>query len=110
MDVAFEVAGNDAAVDIAMRVARAGARVVLLGIPSDDRTTFSAALARRRGLTIVMVRRMGAVYPRAIRLVEQGLVDVAGLVTHRYPLTQVDEAFTTAAARDGLKVVVEPTA
>jgi len=110
VDVAFEVAGNDAAVDIAMRAARAGARVVLLGIPSDDRTTFSAALARRRGLTIVMVRRMGAVYPRAIRLVEQGLVDVAGLVTHRYPLTRVDQAFTTAAARDGLKVVVEPTA
>ena len=90
--------------------ARAGARVVLLGIPSDDRTTFSAALARRRGLTIVMVRRMGAVYPRAIRLVEQGLVDVGGLVTHRYPLTRVDEAFRTAAAREGLKVVVEPAA
>ena len=110
VDVAFEAAGNDAAVDLAMRAARAGARVVLLGIPSDDRTTFSAALARRRGLTIVMVRRMGAVYPRAIRLVEQGLVDVGGLVTHRYPLTRVDEAFRTAAAREGLKVVVEPAA
>ncbi len=108
VDVAFEVAGSDAAVELAMRLARPGARVVLAGIPADDRTSFSAALARRKGLTIAMVRRMNAVYPRAIRLVEQGLVDVGSLVTHRYPLTRADEAFRVAAARDGLKVVVEP--
>ena len=106
--MAFEVAGTDAAVDHAMQVARPGARVVLVGIPSDDRTSFTAALARRKGLTIVMVRRMNAVYPRAIELVERGLVDVDELVTHRFPLTQADEAFRVAAARSGLKVLVEP--
>jgi L-iditol 2-dehydrogenase len=110
VDVAFEAAGSDAAVEIAMQAARPGARVVLIGIPGDDQTSFSAALARRKGLTIVMVRRMNAVYPRAIELVERGLVDLDGLVTHRFPLTRVDEAFTAAAARAGLKVVVEPAA
>ena len=45
---------------------------------------------------------------RAISLVERGLVDVSGLVTHRYPLAEVDEVFRVAAARTGLKVVVEP--
>ena len=107
-DVVFEVAGTDPAVDASMQVARPGARVVLVGIPGDDRTSFSASLARRKGLTIVMVRRMNAVYPRAISLVERGLVDVDALVTHRYPLAEVDEAFRVAAARTGLKVVVEP--
>jgi L-iditol 2-dehydrogenase len=108
VDVAFEVAGTDEAVDLAMQAARPGARVVLAGIPGDDRTSFSASLARRKGLTIAMVRRMNAVYPRAISLVERGLVDVDGLVTHRYPLAEIDEAFRVAAARTGLKVVVEP--
>jgi len=108
VDVAFEVGGTDAAVDGAMQAARAGARVVLVGIPAGDRTSFGAALARRKGLTIVMARRMNAVYPRAIGLVERGLVDVDWLTTHRYPLDQVGEAFTVAAARTGLKVVVEP--
>ena len=108
VDVAFEVAGTDAAVEGAMRLARAGARVVLVGIPSDDRTTFSAGLARRKGLTIVMARRMNAVYPRAIGLVDRGLIDVDSLITHRYPLEQVGEAFAVAAARTGLKVMVEP--
>ena len=83
---------------------------MLAGIPGDDRTSFSAGLARRRGLTIVMVRRMGEVYPRAIRLVEQGVIDVDSRVTHRYPLAEAGHAFATAAARAGLKVVVEPGA
>ena len=109
-DVAFEVAGNDDAVATSMEVARPGARVVLVGIPSDDRTSFGAGLARRRGLTIVMVRRMNAVYPRAIRLVERGLVDVDWLVTERYPLSRAGEAFDAAAARGGLKVMVQPAA
>jgi len=109
VDVTFEIAGNDAAVDLAMRVTRPGGRLVLAGIPTDDRTSFSAGLARRRGLTIAMVRRMGEVYPRAIRLVERGDVDVASLVTHRYPLSGAADAFELAAARAGLKVVVEPS-
>jgi L-iditol 2-dehydrogenase len=109
VDVAFEGAGNDTAVGAAMQLARPGARVVLTGIPADDHTTFSASLARRKGLTIVMVRRSSnSVYPRAIRLMEQGIVETDWLVTHRYPLTRVEDAFTTASARTGLKVVVEP--
>jgi L-iditol 2-dehydrogenase len=110
VDVAFEAAGSDAAVDAAMRAVRPGARVVLAGIPSGDRTSFNASLARRKGLTIVMVRRMKDVYPRAIALVEQGLVTTDWLVTHRLPLAQVAEAFGIAVARTGLKVVVEPSA
>jgi L-iditol 2-dehydrogenase len=107
-DVVFEVAGNDAAVDIALLVARPGARVVVIGIPSDDRTSFSASLARRKGLTLVITRRMKAVFPRAIRLVEQGGVALDWLVTQRFPLERVDEAFAAAASRSGLKVIVEP--
>jgi L-iditol 2-dehydrogenase len=55
-----------------------------------------------------MARRMNAVYPRAIRLVDRGLIHVDSLTTHRYPLEQVGEAFAVAAARTGLKVMVEP--
>lgn len=109
VDVAFEIAGVDDAIDQAMRAARPGARVVLAGIPGDDRSTFQASLARRKGLTIAMVRRMKEVYPRAIRLVDQGLVDVESLVTSRFPLDQAGDAFRAGAARTGIKVVVDVT-
>lgn len=108
-DLVFEVAGSDAAVTASLRAARPGARVVLVGIPDDDRTSFPASLARRKGLTLALSRRMNDVYPRAIRLVERGLVDVTSLVTQELPLERAGEAFAAAAARDGLKVVVRPT-
>src|SRR5690349_16002 len=107
-DTVIEMAGTDAAVEIALRAARPGARVVLGGIPDGDRTSFQASLARRKGLTLVMVRRMNEAYPRAIRLVEQGLIDVSSMVSHRYPLARAAEAFAVAADREGLKVVIEP--
>jgi L-iditol 2-dehydrogenase len=109
VDVAFELAGNDRAVDQAMVLVRPGGRVVLGGIPSEDRTCFTASLARRKGLTIVMVRRMKEdVYDRAARLVERGHVDVASLVTARFPLHAAADAFRSAMSREGLKVVIQP--
>jgi len=108
VDVAFEVAGTQAAVDTAVAAVRPGGRVVLVGIPEDDRTTFEASLARRKGLTIALVRRMNDAYPRAIRMVTRKAVDLDGLVSGRYPLEQAPAAFAAAAARAGLKTVVKP--
>lgn len=107
VDVAFEAAGTQEAVDAAFAAVTAGGKVVLAGIPEDDRTSFSASLARRKGLTIKLVRRMKHTYPRAIELVSKGLLDVRSLVTHRFPLEQAVEAFRVAERREGLKVIIE---
>ena len=108
VDVAFEVAGENAAVETAFATARPGGKVILVGIPADDRTAFNASTARRKGLTIKMVRRMKHTYPRAMRLVESGAVDVRSLVTHRFPLAQAVQAFALAQRREGIKIVIEP--
>lgn len=106
VDVAFEVAGDQCAVDDAFEAVTLGGKVVLVGIPGDDHTHFSASLARRKGVTIKMVRRMKFTYPRAIDLVSMGSVDVRSLITHRFPLAQTQQAFETAERRDGLKVII----
>jgi L-iditol 2-dehydrogenase len=108
VDVAFEMAGTSEAVQLAMAMVRPGGRVVLGGIPSDDQTTFQASVARRKGLTIAMVRRMNEVYPRAISLAAEQRVDLTQLVTHRFPLGEAPDAFAAAAQRIGLKVIIEP--
>lgn len=107
VDLAFEVAGEQSAVDDALAAVIAGGKVILAGIPDDDRTTFSAATARRKGLTIKLVRRMKHTYPRAIELVSNGLVEVGTLVTHRFLLAQAAEAFAAAERREGLKVMID---
>jgi L-iditol 2-dehydrogenase len=106
VDVAFEVGGTDDAVELALRAARPGARVVLVGIPADDRIAFPAGVARRKGLTLVMSRRMKNVYPRAISLVERGAVDLASLVTDKFPLSEAPAALQGALSRHGLKTVI----
>ncbi len=107
-DVTIEAAGQNSAVDTAVAVTRPGGRVALAGIPAEERTSFVASTARRKGLTFVMVRRMKPVYARAIRLVESGRVSLTGTVTHRFGLEACAEAFRVAVERQGVKVVVEP--
>ena len=107
-DVAFEVAGTDDAVRRAMESVRPGGRVVLAGIPDDDVTTFLASLARRKGLTIALVRRMNDVYPRAISLAARGAVALDPLVSRRASLDEAATAFAAAQCRLGLKVLIVP--
>jgi L-iditol 2-dehydrogenase len=108
VDVAFEVAGDQGAVETAVETCKPGGRVILCGIPSDDKTSFKASTARRKGLTIKIVRRMKHTYPRAIQLASAGLIDLGALVSHCYPLTEGVEAFQVATARKGLKVLIKP--
>jgi len=106
VDIAFESAGEQETVDTSVAAVVTGGKVILVGIPEDENTSFSASTARRKGLTIKLVRRMKHTYPRAIELAAKGLVDVRSIVTHRFPLEQSLEAFQTAERREGLKVVV----
>ena len=107
VDVAIEVAGEQAAADTAFAAVCPGGKVILAGIPGDDRTSFSASTARRKGLTIKLVRRMKHTYPRAIDLAARRQIDLESLITHRYPLEQVASAFEAANWREGLKIMVE---
>jgi len=108
VDVAIEAAWGGEAVGQAAQMARLGGRVVLVGIPGDDDLLLKHSTARRKGLTIVLSRRMKHCYPRAIRLAETGRVDLAGLVSHRFPLKHAVEAFTLNAAYEdkAVKVII----
>lgn len=106
VDVAFEAAGDNGAVETAIETCKPGGRVAIIGISSDDRTSFTASTARRKGLTILICRRMKNTYPRAINLAAQGKVDLAAMITHRYEFDRSVEAFQAAEKRIGIKVVI----
>jgi L-iditol 2-dehydrogenase len=109
LDVAFEVAGDDEALAAAIDAVRPGGRVVVVGIPDADRTSFTASTARRKELTIALCRRMTpADLPRAIRLAETGRIELAPVLTGRYPLADWEQAFDHLVGWRGLKAVVEP--
>lgn len=108
IDVVIEASNHPDGAQLAIDLVKVGGMVVLAGIPDDDRTTFQAATARRKGLTIKTSRRMGEVYERAIALVAGGLVEISSLATHTFGFDEIDQAFAQAQDRVGLKVIIDP--
>ena len=94
----------------AVRAARIGGRIVLVGIPDGDTYTMPAAEARRRALKVKWARRMGEVYPRAIALVASGAVNVRAVVSHAVSLEGTPATFRALAenAPGYLKALIYP--
>lgn len=44
----------------------------------------------------------------AVKLLEQGMVRVAPIITHRFPLSRIHEAFEAMESRKGMKIIVHP--
>ena len=47
---------------------------------------------------------------RAIEMADHGIVPLDGLISATYPLAEAAQAFDDLVARNGLKIVVKPTA
>jgi L-iditol 2-dehydrogenase len=109
VDVAIEAAWGGDSIEQAAELTRLGGRLVLVGIPGDDRMGLKHSTARRKGLSIMMSRRMKHAYPRAIQLCLRGRVDLKGMVSHLFPLRQAAEAFRLNAdyADRVVKVMVQ---
>ena len=108
-DVVFEVAGEQQAVDTAVGVAAPGGRVILVGIPSDDRTSFEASTARRKGLTLKLARRSTPhAFRRAVDLAASGQLEIGRLISERVALADAPGAIDRFVARTGMKVIIEP--
>ena len=109
VNVVIEAAWGDRSVEEGAEMACLGGRLVVVGISGEDRFHIKQSTARRKGLTIHMSRRMKHTYPRAIRLAKEGRIDLVGLVSHRFALSQAAEAFRLNAAYQDkvVKAVVE---
>jgi L-iditol 2-dehydrogenase len=103
MDCVFECAGKPETIDQGIAMLKPAGRLLLVGIPDDERIAFDIHLARRRELVLQNVRRQNRCLQPAIELVAEGKVDVRPLATHHFELTQAQEAFETVAEyRDGV--------
>lgn len=105
----FECSGAQPMITTATAVTRAGGTVALTGLsghrPAVDLDTVVQKELRLRGTFAYT----GDDATEAFRLLLDGEVDVAPLVTHRIPLSRVAEAFAAQHATDGsVKVVVLP--
>jgi L-iditol 2-dehydrogenase len=103
LDVVFECAGEQEALDQGIELLKPGGTLLLVGIPEVDRISFNINLLRRNELRILNVRRQNECVERAIELIASGRVDVRPLVTHHFNLEETAQAFELVSARrDGV--------
>lgn len=103
VDLVVETAGSPEAVAHALALVRPGGRVVLTGLPHEP-TPVSFFGVVRREITIVGSMVYQGEFPEALALVGSGAVRGEPLLTHRYGLDRIADAF--AAHRDPASIKV----
>ncbi len=92
VDISFEACGEAETITHSIECTRAGARMMMIGIPPQDTTCFEPHRARKKELDIQIVRRSNHSAERSIRLIETGRLNIDRLITHRFPIEQVSQA------------------
>jgi L-iditol 2-dehydrogenase len=110
VDLAIIAIGVPELVNEALQLTRVGGRVnIFAGLAGKGWAEVEANLIHYRQLLVTGssdVRRSD--YETALGLITSERVDTASLVTHRFPLVDVADAFEAAAGREAVKVAVLP--
>ena len=108
-DVVLEMSGVPSAVHQAFALARPGGRVNMLGIPSKSIDIDFATEIIFKGLTIygVVGRRMYDTWHQMSRFVRSGNFDPTPVITHRLPLSAVDEAMHLIKSGEAGKIIFQ---
>ena len=110
-DLVVEAAGTTDAVVAAVTAARRGGTVSLLGLPPAGRTVeLTGDLLVNNDLTVAAsFSYTSAAWRRTVELVNEGRIQPARIVTHRFLLADYAEAFAALAALEGArgKVMLE---
>jgi threonine dehydrogenase-like Zn-dependent dehydrogenase len=92
----------------AIEVAAPAARVILLGVDSSASVTITPLALTSRELRVYGVFLMKNTMSRAVQLLEDGVLPMDRIVTHRLPLSQVHDGIALARAGEAVKVVCHP--
>jgi L-iditol 2-dehydrogenase len=108
-DVILECVGAQETIHQAIECARKGSTIIVIGV-FGKKPTVDLGLVQDRELTLrgtLMYQKKD--YEQAIHLMEQGLLNLDGMITHRFPFDAYAEAYQAIDESDGkyLKVMIE---
>ena len=95
-DTSIECSGTESGVNCALYATGPGGVVVLVGMGPPEIRIPVIKTCMRREIDVRGIFRYANCYPRAISMVATGKVDLKPLVSHRFPLEKVQEAFQTS--------------
>lgn len=105
-DVMLECSGNERALRDGLEVMRPRGVVVQLGLGGDVSIPQNMVVSKE--LSICGSFRFHAEFALAVRLINEGRVDLSPVVTHTFPMLQAREAFELASDRkQAMKVLID---
>ncbi len=107
-DIAIEVIGNPRTIEEAFESVRVGGRLCVVGYTHEKISLVAGKIMFKE---IEVVGSLGCRpldYVPLIRMVETGKVDVTRLVTHRFPLEELNKAFDVMKEGVSLRSIVIP--
>jgi threonine 3-dehydrogenase len=106
-DVGMEMSGNDRAFRDMLAVMNHGGRVAILGIPPNEVSIdWNQVIFKGLVLKGVYGREMFETWYKMVAMLQSGL-DVAPVVTHRFPAAQYAEAFEAMRSGQSGKVILD---
>lgn len=107
-DVLLECSGAPTALASGLTRLRANGRAAMVGMPKSE-VSLPLSSLNANELSIYLVNRYKDTWPTAIALARDGRVNLAPLVTHRFPLAQTAEALLLArTVPDSMKAIIHP--
>ena len=108
-DVVMDCVGLPETIQQTIKIARPGATIVWIGMPTTDGIPVRAVEAICKEVDIKGIFRYANSYAPAIKLVSNGKVDVKSMITTSFVLDQVQEALEYPGKHPGtcIKVMVE---
>jgi len=94
IDVVVDTSGSQQGLDLATDIVRRGGRINLFGWIKGAEATFNPSTWHGKGITIVNSSPSARVrdpFPAAIRLIQNGVIDLEPLVTHLVPIDDFPE-------------------
>jgi L-iditol 2-dehydrogenase len=110
VDVIVETSGNAQAVHDAVRTAKRGGRIVLVGMPADDEIPVNINQLIDSELDVYGVFRYANTYSAAIQALRRSGIDIEKVVTHKFALQDIREAVELArTGKDSsIKIMIYP--
>ncbi|KAI9785914.1 MAG: L-arabinitol 4-dehydrogenase [Geoglossum umbratile] len=94
--IAIDCTGVESSISAAIWAVKFGGKVFVIGVGKDEIKIPFMRLSTRE-VDLQFQYRYNNTWPRAIRLVKSGVIDLKGLVTHTFNIEDAPEAFETAA-------------
>ncbi len=95
IDTVIDAAGNEKSYKEAVEIIIPGGTLILVGMNPESFLKFNFGTMMYKELKMVGVFRYDNVYKKAIKMVSSGAIDIKKIITHRFSIDNINEAFET---------------